>query len=136
LTGSSKNKPMKQQNFTIRRRIKSFGFAFNGLKILFREEHNSRIHLLAAVCATIAGFILKISAVQWIAVVFAIGFVITIEIINSSIENLADFVSPDKHEMIKKVKDLAAAGVLVSAITALIIGLIVFLPGIIELCRS
>lgn len=127
---------MKQQNFTIRRRIKSFGFAFNGLKILFREEHNSRIHLLAAVCATIAGFILKISAVQWIAVVFAIGFVITIEIINSSIENLADFVSPDKHEMIKKVKDLAAAGVLVSAITALIIGLIVFLPGIIELCRS
>jgi len=127
---------MKQQNFTIRKRIKSFGFAFSGLRILFREEHNSRIHLLAAVCATIAGYILKISAVEWIAVVFAIGFVITTEIINSSIENLADFVSPDKHEIIKKVKDLAAAGVLVSAITALIIGLIVFLPGIIELCQS
>ena len=126
---------MKQEKFTIRKRIKSFGYAFIGLRILFREEHNFRIHMVAAACATIAGFILKISAIEWIAVVFAIGFVITIEIINSSFEKLADFVSPDKHEMIKKVKDLAAAGVLISAITALIIGLIVFLPGIIELCR-
>ena len=85
---------------------------------------------MAAFIAVIIAFWLKISAIEWVAIVFAIGFVITLEIINSAIENMADFLSPEKHEMIKKIKDLAAAGVLVSSITSLIIGLIVFLPKI------
>lgn len=123
---------MKRDRFTIKKRLKSFGFAFNGFIILFREEHNSRIHFIAAFFAVIAGFWLKISLIEWVAVVFAIGFVITLELINSAIENIADFISPEKHEMIKKIKDLAAAGVLVGAITSLTIGLIIFLPKIIE----
>lgn len=123
---------MKQNRFSLQKRLKSFGYAFNGLIILFREEHNSRIHFIAAFVAVIAGFWLKISAIEWVAIVFAIGFVITCEIVNSAIENIADFISPEKHEMIKKIKDLAAAGVLVASITSLTIGLIVFLPKIIE----
>ncbi len=119
---------MKNQKFSVSQRLKSFSYAFNGLKILLREEHNARIHLLATTLVVIAGVVLKISTVEWIAIVFAIGFVITTEIINSSIENIADFISLGKNEKIKKIKDLAAAGVLVSAATALIIGLIIFIP--------
>ena len=127
---------MKQQNFSPKKRIKSFSYALNGLKILFREEHNSWIHLLVAVCAVVGGFLLKISATEWLAIVLAIGLVISLEIVNSAIENIADFISPEKHDVIKKIKDLSAAAVLVSALTALAIGLIVFLPKIITLCSG
>lgn len=125
---------MKQQGFSIKKRIESFGFAFNGLKILIREEHNAQIHLFAIICVTIVGFGFKISAPEWIAVVGAFGFVIAMEIVNSAIEGISDFISPEKHKMIKKIKDLSAAAVLVAAITAFIIGLIVFAPKILELC--
>ena len=124
---------MKEQKFSILKRLKSFRFAFNGLGILLREEHNSRIHLFAAICALIAGFIFGISSLEWIAVIFAIGFVISLELINSAIENISDFVCPERHDSIKKIKDLAAGGVLIGAITALAVGLIVFLPRIIDL---
>lgn len=119
---------MKQQRFSILKRIKSFKYAFNGLRILIKEEHNARIHLLATICVIMAGLFLKISLNEWIAIVFSIGLVFSLEIINSSVENIADFISPEKHETIKKIKDLSASGVLISAITAFVIGLIIFLP--------
>jgi diacylglycerol kinase len=121
---------MNREPFSVKKRLKSFSYAFNGLKILLVEEHNSRIHLAAAIIIVILGFLLKISVYDWLALVFAIGFVIVCEIINSAIENLADFVSPDKSDLIKKVKDLSAAAVLFSAITAIIVGIIIFLPKI------
>lgn len=109
-------------------RLKSFKHAFNGLRILFKEEHNAQIHFFAAVSAILAGFLFDISVYEWLAIVFAIGFVITMEIANTAIEGISDFVSPKKNDKIKRIKDLSAAGVLVSAITALIIGLIIFVP--------
>ena len=124
---------MKHQKFSIRKRINSFGYAFNGLKILVREEHNARIHLLSAFFTVIAAILLKVSAIEWVALVLAMGFVITIEIINSAIENIANFISPERHDTIKIIKDLSAAGVLLSAVTALVIGLIIFLPKILFL---
>jgi len=127
---------MKQQKFSIIKRIKSFVYAFNGLKILIKEEHNSRIHFFATIVVLIASIVLKISLFEWIAIIFAIGFVISLEVVNSAIENIADFISPEKDEKIKKIKDLAAAAVLISAITAFIIGLIVFLPKFHELYYS
>jgi diacylglycerol kinase len=125
---------VKQQKFSIKKRIKSFVYAFNGIRILINEEHNSRVHLLAAICAIIAAIIFKISDLEWIAIIFSIGFVISVEAINSAIENIADFISPEKHQQIKKIKDLAAASVLIGAITSLSIGLIIFLPKILKLC--
>ena len=122
---------MKKNQTSVKKALRSFAFAFNGLKILILEEQNARIHTIGAFCAIVLGFVLKISLHEWVAIILAIGFVITIETINSAIENLADFVSPDKHDLIKKVKDLSAGGVLLSAITALIIGLIIFLPKLI-----
>lgn len=123
----------ENQKFSIKNRLKSFKYAFNGLKILLKEEHNARIHLLATVLVVFFGFILKIHFLEWIAVIFAIGMVFALEIINSAIENLADFVSPEKHEMIAKIKDLAAAAVLVGAISAFLVGTIIFIPKIISI---
>ena len=124
---------MKQEKFSIRKRLKSFTYAFAGLKVLFREEHNSRIHLFATVCVIVAGVLLKISLLEWVAVAFAVGLVFSGEIFNSAVEDLSDVVCPERDERIKKVKDLAAAAVLVNAITAAVIGLLVFLPKIIPL---
>lgn len=121
---------MKKANFSIKKRIKSFVFAFNGLRILFSEEHNSRIHLLAAIVVIIAAILFKINTYEWIAISFSIGLVITVEIMNTVVENIADFLTTEKNEKIKKIKDLSAAAVLISAITALSIALIVFIPKI------
>ncbi len=121
---------MKQSNFSIKQRIKSFTHAFNGLRIVFIEEHNARIHLLAAIIAIVLGFVLHINAMEWVAIVFAIAMVLSMEIINTSIENIADFISPEKDDMIKKIKDLSAAAVLITAIAALIVGIIIFAPKI------
>lgn len=121
----------EKQRFSIAERLKSFTYAFNGLCILFNEEHNARIHIAVAVCVTAAGFFLEISVAEWVVVIFAIGSVFAMELINSAVENIADFISPAKHEKIKRIKDLSAAAVLMSVIAAVIVGLIIFLPKII-----
>ena len=125
---------MKQHRFSVFKRLDSFKYAFNGLRILLDEEHNSRIHLFAAIVVVLAGLFFNVSANEWIAIVFSIGLVFCLEIINSSIENIADFISPEKHDKIKKIKDLSAAAVLIGALTALITGLIIFIPKLIEWC--
>ena len=124
---------MKEEKFSIAKRLKSFTYAFAGLKVLFREEHNSWIHLFATVCVVTAGILLRISLLEWVTVVFAIGLVFSFEIINTSVENIADFVCPERDDRIKRIKDLAAAAVLVAAMTAAIVGLIVFVPKILAL---
>jgi diacylglycerol kinase len=111
---------------SIQARLQSFRYAFNGLKTLIREEPNARIHLVAATGVIILGFLLKITPFEWIAILLAIGFVFAMELVNTALENLCDFVSPEKHELIKKIKDLSAASVLVSAVVAIIIGVLVF----------
>jgi diacylglycerol kinase len=123
----------EKQPFSILKRLQSFSYAFNGLKILFREEHNAWIHLLAALAAIAAGFFFHISANEWLAIVLSIGLVISAETMNSAIENIADFVSPEKNESIKRIKDLAAAAVLICALTTVVVGLIVFLPKVLHL---
>lgn len=126
----------KQNTNNVFKSIKSFRYAFDGLKTLWREEHNFHIHILAAVIVIFLGIIFQISTFEWIAAILAIGVVFIAEIINTSIENLADFVHPEKHLHIKKIKDLAAAAVLISAFSALIIGMLIFLPKILDLLVS
>jgi len=128
-----KSNMKSESKFSIKKRLASFRYAFNGLFIVFKEEHNARIHLVAAILVILLGLYFNISGSEWIAIIFAIGFVMSMEIINSSIENIADFISPEKHESIKKIKDLSAAAVLVSAIASAIVGLIIFLPRFLSL---
>lgn len=113
--------------------IKSFSYAFNGLKILFKEELNAKVHFVIAVAIIFCGFAFKISGTEWIAIIFAIGLVLSLELINTAIEQIANFISPEKHEKIKRIKDLAAASVVIGVIAAVIVGLIIFLPKIIIL---
>ncbi len=125
---------MKNEKFSIKKRIKSFSYAFAGLKVLFREEHNSWIHAVAAVLAVAMGFLFRISPMEWIAVVIVIGMVFAAEIINSSIERTADFVKAERDDRKRDIKDLGAAAVLVCAIAAAVVGIIIFIPKIIALC--
>lgn len=113
-----------------RQRFRSFRFAFRGICILIKETPNAQIHLVLAVIALILGFILKISSTEWTVIIMVIGAVLAFEAVNSSIEVLADFVSPTRSHRIKKVKDLAAAAVLLVSIAALIVGIIIFAPKI------
>lgn len=122
---------MDKSRFSIKSRIYSFKYAFAGLKVLLKEEHNSRIHLAAAIAVVIAGFYFRISRMEWIALVLCISSVIVAEMFNTAIEDICDFISPGKHEKIKRIKDLASAAVLFCAITAVVVGLIIFLPRII-----
>lgn len=119
---------MKNDGFTLRKRLRSFRYAFNGIRLLIRHEHNAWIHCLAAVCAVTAGWLTGLSAAEWIAIAFAIGLVLAAEAVNSAIEALADVVSPDYNEGIKRTKDLAAGAVLLLAMTAAVVGLIIFIP--------
>lgn len=98
-------------------------------------DHNGRVHLFASVIAIGLSFYLKLSALEWIAILSVISVVIVAEILNSAIEKLADVVSPGFHPKIKIVKDLAAAAVLVAACLALAVGSIIFIPKLLFLQR-
>ncbi len=107
--------------------------AFSGIATLLKLERNAKIHLFILVLVIVAGVLLKISPAHWIAVSLAAGFVIAAEAFNTSIEALCDAVKPEFDPGIRKAKDLAAAGVLISAITSVVTGLIVFVPALVRI---
>ncbi len=121
------------EKFSFKKRSKSALYALNGLRILFLEEHNSRIHIAIVIVVVTAGFLLKISNTEWLVVCILIALVFSLEIINSAIENICDYISPQWNEVIKKVKDLAAAAVFVSSVISVICGAIIFLPKLYNL---
>lgn len=110
-------------------RYKSFTYAFHGLKTLLIER-NIKIHFIITSVVIVFGFWYHISSIEWLAILLAIGLVFSLETMNTTIEYLSDHVSPEKNEQIKKVKDLAAAGVLIGAIAAACVGLIIFIPKV------
>lgn len=124
---------MNEGRFSVKDRIKSFGYAFNGICLLVRSEHNAWIHIFAAVCVVAAGFLFGLSPGEWIAVVIVIGAVLAAEAVNSALESLCNLVSPGYNEHIKRTKDLAAGAVLLMAMAAAIVGLIIFVPKIVTL---
>ena len=109
-------------------RIRSFGYALKGIKAVFGKEANMNIHLIMTTLVIICGFVFSISITEWMLCIGCFGLVISLEMLNSAIENLVDLVSPEKHELAGKVKDIAAGAVLVAAICAAIVGLIIFVP--------
>lgn len=121
------------EKFSLKKRSKSALYALNGLKVLFLEEHNSRIHIAIVIVVVTAGFLLKISNTEWLVICIVIALVFSLEIINSAIENICDYISPQWSEVIKKVKDLAAAAVFVSSVISVICGAIIFLPKLYNL---
>lgn len=112
--------------------LRSFRYAGAGVYNLFRYENNAKIHLIACLVVVIAGFSLQISAIEWSLIIIQIALVWAAEAFNTSIEKLADLVSAEYHPVIKVVKDTAAAGVLILAISAVIVGGIIFIPKVIS----
>lgn len=123
---------MEKTKFSIRKRLKSFKYAFNGLRTLIQSEHNSRIHLFAAIAVILLGVLLKISTNEWIILSIVIGQVFICEIFNTCIETICNYISKDYHDFIKKAKDLAASAVLISVIISLITGVTIFLPKLLK----
>jgi len=106
--------------------IKSFGYAFKGMLLALREEQNMRIHLIAIGAVTIVGIYLGLSAIEWAILALTIGFVVSLEMVNSAIEAIVDHVSPEYHKEAGKIKDMAAGAVLVAAIVATVIAVYIF----------
>lgn len=121
---------------SIERLKKSFGYAFKGIDDVISSEPNMKIHVSVAILVVIMAFLLKISMIEWIILVLLIGLVLAAEVINTTIENLVDMYTKDYNERAKVVKDTAAGTVLILAITAVIIGLMIFIPKIILVLES
>jgi diacylglycerol kinase (ATP) len=111
--------------------IKSFGFAFKGLKLALNER-NFLLHIISAMLVIIAGLFFRISATEWCVLLLCIGVVMTAELINTAIEKLVDMVSPGFNVTAGQVKDLSAAAVLLFSLISAIIGLLVFYPYIMD----
>ncbi|MGN0049039.1 MAG: diacylglycerol kinase family protein [Bacteroides sp.] len=115
-------------HYDYKKQLRSFGYAWKGIRSCMGKEQNLSFHLLATPTVVAAGFLAGITRTEWMLVILCIGLVIAAELFNSAIELLVDLVSPQRHPLAGRVKDIAAGAVLVCAATAAIIGLIIFIP--------
>jgi diacylglycerol kinase len=106
--------------------IKSFFYAARGIVFAILKERNLKVHLLAVIVVSVAGFYLHISQTEWLAVILCFALVISLEMVNTAIEMLADKISPDKDDIIGNIKDISAGAVFVAAICSVVIAWLVF----------
>ncbi len=109
-------------------RIRSLKFAFKGAYLLLTTEHSIMVQFSMGIAVTILGFVMDISAIEWMFQLLAVGMVLVAESLNTGIEKLCDFIHPDYHERIGFIKDISAGAATFAAIIALIIGLIIYIP--------
>ncbi len=119
----------KLSNF-LTNRLKSIGYAFKGALLLLKTEASIKIQFFIALIMTFAGFYYNISTTEWIIQILAIGLIISIEGLNTAIEEIADFIHPEQHKKIGLIKDFAAGAVFIFAIAAIIAGFIIYFPKI------
>jgi len=112
----------------MRRFLKSFVFAFNGLAYAFKTQLNFKIHCVAAVVVALFGIYVELATTEWLWIALAVFLVIASELINTAIEVLVDLISPEHQPKAGAIKDLAAATVLVIALLAICIALFIFVP--------
>jgi diacylglycerol kinase (ATP) len=118
----------KNRDSFIINRLKSVGYAFKGMLILFKTEASIKIQVVIAIVVTIAGFYYNISNTEWIVQIAMIGLVMSIEGVNTAIEYIADFIHPDHHPKIGLIKDIAAGAVFIASVVAVIIAIIIYFP--------
>ncbi|MEM0518663.1 MULTISPECIES: diacylglycerol kinase [Aequorivita] len=116
------------RNSFLGKRLKAFRYAFKGAFLLIRNEASIQVQTALAIIMTIAGFYFEITTVEWMFQIFAIGLVLSIEGLNTAVEEIADFVHPDFHNKIGLIKDIAAGAVFFAAVTAIIIGCFIYIP--------
>lgn len=112
----------------VRSRIKSLSYAATGIVSLLKQEPNMRLHLAATIAVVIAGAAKGLRPSQWSLLAFAIGLVWMAEAFNTAIEIFCDLASDYQfHPVIKKIKDISAAAVLIASLTSIVIGITIFL---------
>ncbi len=114
--------------FSIRARGASFAYAFRGLRFMLQSQHNAWLHAMATILVFVFGAGFQISKVEWCFVILSMMAVWTAEAFNTAIECVTDLASPEFHSLAGKAKDVAAAAVLITAMGAVVIGVIVFVP--------
>ena len=117
-----------QLRMFLKKKIESLGYALKGLGIAWQEEHNFRFEIFWAAFALFLAFFLRLPQIEFLVVIFMIGFVLTAETLNTALEELCNKFQPTHDLHVAKIKDLAAAAVLISSITAFTVGLIIFIP--------
>jgi undecaprenol kinase len=110
--------------------LRPFTFAIVGILHAIRNERNMKIHTVVAVIVIILGLFYQLSAIEWMLIVFAIGGMLSLELMNTAIERVVDLVTKDFHPLAKQAKDVAAGAVFIYAILSVLIGCIIFLPKI------
>ncbi len=113
--------------------LNSFKYAINGIVKTIKNERNIKVHIIIMIMAIILGITLRISLFEWEICILLFGAVISMEIINTAIEKAVDLACNEKNELAKISKDVAAGAVLIMAIASAIIGIIIFLPKILNL---
>lgn len=113
--------------------LRSLRFAMKGIAHFFQTEDNGKLQLVLAVITITAGWFFHISNLEWLMVTMCIGVVISIEMVNTAIEEICGLVTREFHPRIKIIKDLSAGAVAVAALASLVTGGIVFIPKIISL---
>ena len=110
--------------------IYSFKYAFEGILTGLKKEQNMKIHIIIMILVIIFGIMLKINTTEWIICILLFGLVISMELMNTAIENTVNLITKEKNQQAKIAKDVAAGAVLASAIVSAIIGLMIFVPKI------
>jgi diacylglycerol kinase len=113
---------------SLRRIVRSFGYAFEGLATLLRTQPNFWVHIVAGCAALVLGVLLRLSLPEMALIVLTVALVLVVEALNTCLETLCDLVSPSYHPLVKKCKDVSAAAVLISALAAVAIAALLFLP--------
>jgi len=112
--------------------FESFKYAIAGLRKVFWQEQNFRIHIITSLIVITLAVFFEIEAWQFIVIILIISLVLILEIINTIFERLLDLLKPRLHQYVKDIKDMTAAAVFISSLAAIIIGLIIFLPYFIQ----
>lgn len=121
---------MSQKESFLINRLKSIRYAYRGAVYLIKTESSVKIQVVCAILITIAGFYFNISRTEWLFQIAFIGLVLSLEGINTAIEYIANFIHPERHETIGKIKDIAAGSVFMSAVAAAIAALVIYIPKI------
>ncbi|WP_144462887.1 diacylglycerol kinase family protein [Siminovitchia fortis] len=121
--------------FSFGRLVDSFTYAIQGLWHAVKTEKNFQIHLTAALIVSICGFAFRLSKVEWLFILICIFGMFSLELLNSAIEKTIDLVTEEIRPLAKQAKDMAAGAVLIYAVMTVVIGLIIFIPKIVELFR-
>lgn len=123
---------MKFLKFSVRKFLKSFLYAFRGIREVFFQEQNFKVHCLMGLLALLLGWLLKISGVEWCFLLVVIALVLAAEMLNTALEQLCNLTQPNPDETVRIIKDISAGMVLVCAIGALGVGVVIFLPKLLK----